>query len=315
MMKTLPNVVVIIPCFNAERTLEQTLDSVVAQTFTDVKIVAVNDGSTDQTAEILDAFAGKHPGLLEVLTQKNQGQTVAKNTGIRHSQSKYVAFLDSDDLWDPRKLEQQVQLLDANPHVGMCYTAAQKIDESNHVFDTINVSPDHRGNCRQAFIIRNNVVASSVLARRSAIEQVGFYDISFAACENWDLWIRIAGISAIEYIDEPLTKYRIHSQNMSKGFEKILQSRLQVIDKHLPEQTNSPAIRSLRKEALFKAHLAFAKMNVQILNFGKARSELIKAIRVAPKKIESYSLFLKTLLGKNTFKLLRSLKPHNWSRS
>lgn len=306
MTDTVPAVAIIIPCYNAQGTLAPTLDSALAQSFRDFVIVAVNDGSQDDTLAILEQYAKRHPDKIQVISQPNRGQTVAKNVGIANSRGEFIAFLDSDDLWAPDKLEKQLTLMAARPDTGLCYTAARQIDVQGAVVGTIGVSASHRGRCVNELILRNNIVASSVLARRAAIERAGLFDEHLRACENWDLWIRIARDYAVEFIDEPLTSYRVHPNNMSKNFERMFQARMYVIDKHLPQGDEDPELRERRREALFKAHLSFAKGYVEALRLDEARRELLAALKIRPADGECWVLFLKTLLGPALFRRLRA---------
>lgn len=305
-MAAFHKVAVVIPCYNAQATLTQTLDSALAQSLKDFYIVAVNDGSQDETVEILADYTRRYPKKFYVINQSNQGQTVAKNVGLKQSRSEFVAFLDSDDLWLPDKLEKQVALMSVNLGIGLCYTAAYQIDRQETIVGEIGVSSSHRGRCFNDLIVRNNIVASSVMVRRSVVERAGFFDESLRACENWDLWIRIASDCEVEYIDEPLTLYRLHPNNMSKNFEKIMQARLQVIEKHLPVFSKDPWVIMQRREAFFKTHLTFAKSYIESLRLAEARRALFKALKIRPGQLGCYVLYLKTLLGPKLFRWLRA---------
>jgi len=115
----MPKISVIIPIYNAERYLSETIESVMAQTYSDWEIVAVDDGSTDKTPEILKDHEKKLSKKLCVITQKNSGVSIARNTAIAAARGEYIAFLDHDDLWLPEKLEKQVKLLDSNKKLGL----------------------------------------------------------------------------------------------------------------------------------------------------------------------------------------------------
>jgi len=148
-------------------------------------------------------------------------------------------------------------------------------------------------------------VASSVMVRRDAAEKAGMYDVTLQACENWDLWIRIARDYEVEYIDEKLTSYRVHPNNMSKNFEKIFQARMQVIDKHLPAESNVQWIKEQRREALFKTHVSLAKGYIEPLRLDEARRELTMALKIKPNCTDCWKLYFKTLLGPRIFGWVR----------
>lgn len=306
----MPKVSIIIPCYNASATIWETLDSLYEQTFKNFEIVIVNDGSTDESASIIECYTNKFNRRLNLITQTNQGQTVAKNVGIRNSSGQFIAFLDSDDIWAPEKLECQAFLMQSNLDMGLSYTNAYKINEMGVKTDTITASPLYRENCFDRLLLRNNIVASSVMIRREMIDQVGFFDESLEACENWDLWIRIAKVAPIDFIDRPLTLYRVHSGNMSKNLDKMYRSRLKLIDKHLPYQNNNPKLLDQRKNALFFTHINFAKTHIENLELKEARHELLQAAKIRPNEIMCYQLYLKSLLGKRVFKFIRRIKGH-----
>ncbi|MCJ8280869.1 MAG: glycosyltransferase family 2 protein, partial [Rivularia sp. ALOHA_DT_140] len=122
----MPKVSVIIPAYNAMGFLPETLESVLQQTFTDFEILIINDGSSDDIVEWASKISDSR---VRLITQINQGVSAARNTGIRNSQGEYIAFLDADDLWEPTKLEKQVNCLKANPGVGLVYTWTTFIDQ------------------------------------------------------------------------------------------------------------------------------------------------------------------------------------------
>lgn len=309
-MENNPMVSVIIPCYNAVTTISKTLDSLYGQTFRDFEIVVVNDGSTDDSASIIEPYVKKFNGILNLINQTNQGQTVAKNVGIKNTMGQLIAFLDSDDIWRPEKLESQVALMQSNPDMGLYYTNAYKINENGDRIGTITALPSYRGKCFSEILLRNNIVASSVMIRREMIDQVGFFDESLEACENWDLWIRTTKVAPIDFIDRPLTLYRVHSGNMSKNLDKMYRSRLKLIDKHLPYQNNNPKLLDQRKNALFFTHISFAKTHIENLELKEARHELLQAAKIRPNEIMCYQLYLKSLLGKRVFKFIKRIKGH-----
>jgi len=309
----MPKVSVIIPCYNASATIRETLDSLRCQTFRTFEVIVVNDGSTDDTGTILGIYTKQFNEKLKIITQINKGQAVAKNVGIEHSSGEFIAFLDSDDLWAPDKLEKQYDYMQLNPGIAMSYTEAYKIDEKGECINTISANPAFRGKCFENLVLHNNIVASSVMVRRDVLDKVGFFDTELAACENWDLWISISRYYPINFIEHPLTFYRVHKDNMSKNWTKMYRARLQVIDKHLSLRSNEPATFELRKKALFFLHRNFAKLHIENLDLKKARRELIDAIKARPNDITCYLSYLKTLLGEKMFRLIRQLKQSRFN--
>lgn len=301
-----PDVAVIIPCYNARNTISKTLDSVLSQTYKLFKIYVVNDGSTDDTLDILHAYQKKNSEKIYVVSQQNQGQAAARNKGIQSSQEAYIAFIDSDDLWHPEKLEKQ-RLVFAKHDIGMCYTQGVEIDEQENQIDIIHVNPSYRGRCFEKLIISNNIVASSVMIRRSVLDRVGMFDTGLGACENWDLWLRISRSFFIDFLDEPLTSYRIHSGNMSQNSDKMYKNREKVLEKHLFDALRG-GTPDLIKTAYHRHHKLFALQLIQNLRLTEARKQLLRALTYNRLDAQLYKLILKTCLGKTVIALARKLR-------
>lgn len=303
-----PDIAVIIPCYNARNTISKTLDSVLSQTFDRFKIYIVNDGSTDDTPDILSQYQKKHPEKIHVISQQNQGQAIARNAGIQTSTQTYIAFIDSDDLWHPEKLAGQIALFKKDKNAGMCYTPGVKIDEQDKEIGIIPVNPLYQGRCFQHLIHSNNIVASSVMVKRSVLDHVGIFDTRFKACENWDLWLRIVQAFSICYLDEPLTYYRIHSGNMSQNSDKIYENRRKVLEKHLLNSQDKTKPEHLTASVFNEHHRLYGLRLVEELRLSEARQEFIKALHYKFGDMQSHKMFFKTLLGKTVFLQVRKLK-------
>ncbi|MBE9168996.1 glycosyltransferase family 2 protein [Pleurocapsales cyanobacterium LEGE 06147] len=227
----MPKVSAIIPAYNALRYLPKTIDSILNQTFDDFEVIVINDGSTDETekwvAQIADA-------RVKLICQKNQGLAAARNTGIKHAKGKYLAFLDADDLWEPTKLEKQVQVLEQNPEVGLVYTWVAYIDEKGESTGRV-VQTQAEGYVWKKLVERNLVECGSVaMVRSSCLVTVGLFDenlSSFNVGEDWDMWLRIAAQYPFKVIKEPLVYYRQRLSSASKNWEVVEQSFRLVIEK------------------------------------------------------------------------------------
>jgi len=183
-----PKVTVIIPCYNASRYLQQTIDSVLAQTYPNVHIIAVNDGSTDDTAVILNSYADR----ITVLNHDdygNHGQAASLNLGFAHNDSEYVAFLDSDDVWHQDKLRKQVHILDEFQNIGLVYTNGYVIDgngkELYTLFDKNHVENNMTGSILLNCYIRT---PSLVMIRSSILKAAGLFTVGIIP--DQDMWIR-----------------------------------------------------------------------------------------------------------------------------
>ena len=153
----MPKVSVIIPIYNAEKFISGTIESVIAQTYQDWEIIAVDDGSTDKTPEILTKYKKKLSSNLQVITQENSGVSIARNKGIPAARGEYIAFLDHDDLWTPEKLEKQVKLLDSNKELGLVYSDSYVIDECGNLEKDTLISSILSRNILRSNVFRGNI--------------------------------------------------------------------------------------------------------------------------------------------------------------
>ncbi len=243
----MPKVTVIIPAYNAERFIRQAIDSVVVQTFRDFEILVIDDGSQDKTAEIAESY--KNPVIC--FRKQNGGASSARNFGIINAQGEYIAFLDSDDLWEPTKLEKQVALLDANSDVGLCYVAVQRINKDSKPLGYIeaNAYPDY---C-EALLLHSCIVTgscSSAIMRRELFEQVGVFDTNFTNYEDWEYWLRLSLQTKFAPIPEYLVKCRIVSGSMSSNPNAVERDMAVILEKFF----NSPDLPKKYKELKNKSY-------------------------------------------------------------
>ncbi len=229
-----PLVSVIIPAYNAEAHLEETLRSVTSQSYRNLEIIAVDDGSTDGTRAILETWAQKD-SRIKVFTQANAGVAAARNLAIAKSTGQYVAPIDADDIWYPAKIERQVTgLEEAGEEVGVCYAWSVSIDEKGSVTD-VGPKVELTGKVHTALVLRNFVGNASVpLFRRSALELVGYYNEDLRredaqGCEDWEITLRLAEKYQFSVVPEYLVGYRIYEKSMScnhlamgRSYERVL---------------------------------------------------------------------------------------------
>ncbi|MFH0921152.1 MAG: glycosyltransferase family A protein [Fibrobacterota bacterium] len=207
-----PRVSVIIPTFNRKELTEHAVRSVLAQTFRDYELIVVDDGSTDGTA---DPLAALFPQELTLLRQENRGVSAARNAGIRASHGEWIAFLDSDDEWLPRKLELQMAYLSVYPEWRICQTRERWVRKGVRV----NPRPVHEkfeGDLFEASLARCLITPSSVMLQRSLLDETGLFDEALPACEDYDLWLRITRLWPVGLVDEELLiRYGGHADQLS----------------------------------------------------------------------------------------------------
>lgn len=306
---------VIMPCYNGAQTVEESINSVLHQSYPHYKLYVVDDGSIDDTPKILSRLAQENPGKIWWQTQANQGQTAAKNVALSMAKGTKIALLDSDDLWHPTKLEKQLQVFEKYPDVGICYTNGAYIDEQGKKKGEIGIDKEIDGHCLNRLMMGNAIVASSVVFKKELIQQVGCFDTHLSACENWELWVRMSRVCTLKALDDELIYYRRHQNNMSLNFEKLKANRLKVIEKNnLLYRDVFPQMDKLTKTARFKAYRFFGENYLWHLDMPKARKDLIKAMMIRPTDLSIYPLLLKTCLGKTLIQRLRNIRGGNLAR-
>lgn len=223
---TNPLVSVIIPTYNRGWIIKEAVDSVLSQDFLGFEIIVVDDGSTDNTQDILSAYKND----IKVLKHNNQGVSAARNRGIALASGRFIAFLDSDDLWMPNKLSMQVDFLNINKEALICQT------EEIWIRKNVRVNQKKRHKKLSGMIFEPSlclcmVSPSAVMIKRELFEAVGLFDESLPACEDYDLWLRISSGYPVYLIDTPLTiKRGGHDDQLSQapGLDKY---RIQAIKK------------------------------------------------------------------------------------
>ncbi len=202
---------VIIPTCNRAWTLARAVDSVLAQTLRPKEIIVVDDGSTDDTPDLLAEYGRR----IRVFTRSNQGVSAARNFGIRHSSGDYIALLDSDDQWKPEKLACQAAFFSTHPEALICQTQEIWIRKGKRV----NPMQKHKkpsGMIFEPSLHRCLVSPSAVMMKKEIFDLKGMFNEDFAVCEDYDLWLRISSDIPIYLIDKPLTvKYGGHDDQLS----------------------------------------------------------------------------------------------------
>ena len=221
---------VIMPVFCGERFVAAAIESVLAQTYQSVELVIVNDGSTDASDSEIKRFL-PHPSIRYV-QQANSGVANARNSGIENASGAFIALLDQDDLWLPNKLELQVRYLIAYPAVGFVHSRVECIDAhglARSCEGAIRVHP-FAGSCATALLLGNGIAPLTVVMRAACIDSVGKFDQRFAPADDWEMWMRIARLYPVGFIDEVTARYRFHGQNISNDQLKMQRAVLKIID-------------------------------------------------------------------------------------
>jgi len=223
---------VVIPAQNRRKLISRAIDSVRAQTAPPSEILVVDDGSTDDTARFV---AETYPEV-RVLRQPNRGVSAARNAGIRAATSAFIAFLDSDDEWLEKKLERQLQAMEASPGALLCHTNEIWIRNGRRV----NPMKKHQkfgGRIFEKALPLCVISPSSVLVDRRLFDEVGLFDESLPACEDYDLWLRVCSRFPVLFVDEPLiVKHGGHEDQLSRRHWGMDRFRIQALQKILAQR-------------------------------------------------------------------------------
>jgi glycosyltransferase involved in cell wall biosynthesis len=235
-----PLVSVVIPTRDRCRLVAKAVESALAQTYPSIEVIVVDDGSTEDVAGALAPFAAR--GLRVIRHDRNLGAPAARNSGIAAARGEYVAFLDSDDEWAPEKVERQVALMLAGRgDVSLVYCGIRKVDESGRVLGY--KVPTKRGMIFDDLLRENCVGSTSVaLVARTALNEVGGFDVSLKSRQDLDLWLRIARLHAVDFAPEPLVTYRVHANRISSNAAARAQGYEAVLQKYFAEISERPSV-------------------------------------------------------------------------
>ncbi|MGO8669950.1 MAG: glycosyltransferase [Capsulimonadaceae bacterium] len=241
--QSMPNVAAIIPCYNRTRYLREAIDSALGQTYPSIEIIAVDDGSTDSTSSVLASYGD----AIRVIRQENAGTAAARNTGIAASTAPFLAWLDSDDRWRPEKIAAQVQVMRAFPQAAVVYTACRMVDAAGNPLQCrqeqappldLPISLDNCGgrevragirvDVLRMLVVESQVMPSSCLVRRGALDEAGPFDPNYRFSEDWELNFRLARRFPYAYVDAPLTDYRVHADSKSQDRRPHALGRLEL---------------------------------------------------------------------------------------
>ncbi|RCJ37613.1 glycosyl transferase family A [Nostoc punctiforme NIES-2108] len=296
----MPKISVIIPAYNAEITIAETIQSVQQQTFTDFELIVINDGSKDRTVELVNSIKDER---LQIFSYENGGLPVARNRGISHATGEFIAFLDADDLWTADKLELQLTALEQNPKAGVAYswTCFMDVDEQGKpLFFLPSPKYSFAGNVYEKLLVSDFIHnGSNTLIRRQALESTGGFDPACPGCADWDYWLRLSTRWYFVVIPKHQILYRRTPGAMSSNIEKMKEDALIAMKKAY--QAAPPELQYLKKYTIVSFHIYFAGLYLQHRSHSSGVSQALQhiwsAIRLNPK----------VLLDKTTQKLVIKL--------
>lgn len=273
----LPLVSVIISTYNRCHLLQQSLGSVLCQTYPKLEIIVVDDGSSDDTVAMLAQYAGR----VKIVQQANRGAAAARNRGMSVSQGEYLTFLDDDDLLKPTKIARQVQALRHQPQKELIHTGYYYGDGMGQALQKVWLLPS--GDIRQQLVAGNFIWSGAPLVRRSCLEQTGGFDERLTNCEDWDLWVRLA-LTGCQFgvVQTPLGTYRLQPNSKVTNLARLEQSVMTVLAKifarvDLPEQ-----VAAAKSKAYAQMHLWLSAQGFAGGKVDTGQHHLVQALHEQP---------------------------------
>ena len=299
-----PVVSVILPIYNGERYLQDALDSVFAQTFCDYEVVCVDDGSIDQSLQILAQYGSR----LTVFRQPNAGQGAARNYGVHVSAGRYLAFLDQDDRWYPHKLAQQVDVLEASKATVMVYCNSDRMNADGRITD-VGTTKEEQPRARESLLGRligeGLVLPSSMLVRREVFDRVGGFDPQLRGFEDFDLCARLTQQGYIAFLEKSGFSYRVHEgcfHQVSGG--AITYSRERFLLRMRELYAGDSQRQVWINKMLAECYSDWGIDEVRAGNRSAGRRRLLRSLGLNPLKVRTYSRFLRSFFPQGTRRCL-----------
>jgi len=291
----MPRVSVNIPCFNSAKFIKETIESVLAQTYTDFELIVMDDGSTDGTGGVVSSFGDPR---IRYFYKDNEGLSETRNRAILESKGEYIAFLDHDDIWLPEKLKEQVEFFDSRKDHALIFS------DSYVSVSGVRQKITYFERCRpkRGFIFEDLLLSDSnfiplptVMMRRDIFEKIGYFKKEFRIGEEYELFLRAADAYKFDYIEKPLAEYRMHDNNTSLRKDIFIKEAFEILSiwkKAKPEFYEKKSLEFRKKEARLLAEAA----NFYALNLEKA--EAIKNFSLSLKRYDDGMVrFKKNLLS------------------
>lgn len=305
----MPEISIIIPSYNSGKHLTETIDSILAQTFRDIELIVVDDGSSDQTPALVKTYGAS----VRLIEQPNAGVCVARNRGLSEASGRFICFMDHDDYWFPEKLQRQLEVFKTHPEAGVVYSSFIEwhADEDGQFPAPSSFAPtdspeaidaEFSGWIYHLLLLDCWVLTSTAMIRAEVLEKCGGFDATLPFSEDWDLWLRIAQAFPIFKLQRPTTLYRQHRQQGNRVVRDVdYRTRLLT---HAVEQWGlcSRDGRGLdRREfrerlAHYHASFAFTHLYSKSGKTGLALSAFLKAWCCAPYKLK-YLVYIPAVLS------------------
>lgn len=288
-----PTVSVIIPTYNRAHLIGRAVQSVLAQTYKDFEIIVVDDGSTDNTEEVVKNFGNSR--IRCARHGENKGAAAARNTGIKIARGSYIAFLDSDDEWLPEKLEKQVRVFGkASLEVGVIYTGCWRMEGDRKTYTPSPKIIQKQGNIHRLLLEGSLFVTSTAMVRRECLLRVGVFDEHLLRHQDWELWIRISKYYYFRCIDEPLVISYYCEKGVHRNPSALIRARKVILEKHFQDLKRDRGL-------LVKHYSNIGALLCSNGEFRQGRNYFIKAVKACPLNIKPLLHAFISFFGEATY--------------
>jgi glycosyltransferase involved in cell wall biosynthesis len=279
---------VVVPAYNAGSFIAETLDSVLAQTYRDFEIIVVNDGSTDDTEQVLAGYGNS----IRVIDQENGGSPRARNFGIEQADGDWIAFVDADDLWTPDKLQVQLAGLEGQrwSHTNSFYVGSNQGGSVSRS----DLTPQYGGQVFDKLIVNNFITTSTVIIEKRLLSTLGGFDESLLLLQDWALWIEIAKTEALHYEPRCLAHYRIHPKARSRNAQRLLPYHLRLIDSVFDGIPSADPRARLKAKALAESYAVCSYIAEDANEFSFSAYCALKAAQNEVTRISRWKRVLRT---------------------
>lgn len=276
-----PLVSVIVPNYNYSAYVSEAIESALDQSYANIEVIVVDDGSTDDSIRVLEGFGSK----IKLIKQANAGVARARNYGVANSSGEYIAFLDADDLWMPDKIDRQVARLIADPEVGLVHVGVTEIDGKGQTVGE-RIDGMEGDVTKELLLLERSVVlggGSGFIVRRDLFESVGGFDEKLSTSADWDFFVRVSRLARLGFVPEPLLRYRLHGSNMHQNV-KLMESEM-LLGYEKVFGTGNADLLGYKRRAFGNFHRMLAGSYFHSREYGKFLKQTVLSLCYRPSNI------------------------------
>ena len=299
---------VVIPAFNKANLTIKTIESILGQTYGNIEVIVVDDGSTDDTKNKLQLFGDR----IHYIYKQNGGACSARNVGIKQATGEYIALIDCDDIFYPEKIAKSIECLEKKPDYGFVYTGAYFINGDGDVISEHRISDyPTSGLIASRLILKNFICNSTVVVRKECFKEVGYFDEKIFIPADWDMWLRLSEKYKAAYIDDKLTGYRLTDSYTASNVETGINETVYVLDKAFSR--NNHISSGLKKRCLANVYFSYGLDYAVMQDFKKSRETLLKAVLNKPYSLSGLLFWGGVLFAPKLFrKIILYLRPNKY---